>query len=151
MQELMKRLNSDQLFSSLRKSGRNATYTLHVEPEPENGIEKALIAGFSIVDGKVDDVWTDRNTITQFTDLVISGKYRVWVNLIRNRTNPTEAFLNRELSLGGETSEIYGPTVWMSPEPLFGVKLPPAAGRIIEVARTIPTEFHGKYVAESIR
>lgn len=54
------------------------------------------------------------------------------------------------MSLRGETNEMYGPTVWMSPEPLFGVELSPAARRIIEVARTIPTEFHGKYLTESI-
>lgn len=49
MEELMKRLNSDRLFMSLRKSGRNATYTIHVEPEPANGIDEPLIAGFSVV------------------------------------------------------------------------------------------------------
>lgn len=150
MEELMKRLNSDQLFMSLRKSGRNATYTLHVEPEPENGIDEPLIAGFSIVRGKVTEVWTDENRTTEFTDLVISGKYNVWVDLIRNRMNAVDAFLSRSLLLKGETDEIFGPTVWMPPGPLFGVELPPAAARIIEVARTIPTEFHGTYVTQSI-
>jgi len=146
----MNRLNSDRLFTELRKSGRNATYTLRVEPEPENRVEKALTVGFSVVDGEIGEVWTNERRTTQFTDLVISGKYGVWVDLIRNRTSITDAFLSKKLSLGGETNQIYGPTVWMSPERLFAVALSPAAERIIEIARTIPTEFHGKYAPETV-
>lgn len=95
MEELMQRLNSDQLFSGLRKSGRNATYSLHAEPEPESAVEKALIAGFSVVDGNVNQVWVGRNETTQFTDLVISGKYGVWVDLIHNRMILSKRFFPR--------------------------------------------------------
>ena len=145
MQELMKRVNSDRLFVDLRKTDRNATYSLHIEREPENGVEESFTVGFSIIGGKMDEVWTGHDKTTEFTDLVISGKYGVWIDIIRDRLSLTDALLSRKLALRGETSEIYGATVWMSPGPLFGVGVTPATERIIEIARHIPTEFHGKF------
>jgi hypothetical protein len=149
MQELMKRVNSDPVFLDLRKTGRNATYTLRLEREPENGVRADLTFGFEVVDGKIKEVWTGGNRTTQFTDLVFSGKYGVWVDLLRDRLKITDALLARKLTLRGETDEIYGPTVWMSPGPLFGMSLTAATERIVEIARTIPTEFHGNYASQS--
>jgi len=150
MQELMKRVNSDPVFPDLRKTGRNATYTLRLEREPENGVRADLMFGFEVVDGKIKEVWTGGNRTTQFTDLVFSGKYGVWVDLLRDRLKITDALLARKLTLRGETDEIYGPTVWMSPGPLFGMSLTAATERIVEIARSIPTEFHGKYGSQSV-
>jgi len=103
MEELKKRLNSDEASTRLRKSGRNATYTLQIEREPENGIENALTVGFAVVNGKVTDVWTDKSKLTEMTDLVISGKYGVWVDMIHSRLSLTDAFFSKKLSLRGET------------------------------------------------
>ena len=149
VQELMKRVNSDPVFLDLRKTGRNATYTLRLERDPENGVRAGLMFGFEVVDGKIKAVWTGGNRTTQFTDLVFSGKYGVWVDLLRDRLKITDALLARKLTLRGETDEIYGPTVWMSPGPLFGMSLTAATERIVEIARSIPTEFHGKYGSQS--
>lgn len=141
----MKRVNSDEQFIDLRKTGRNATYSLHMEREPEKGIAESFKVGFSVIGGRIDEVWTGHDKSTEFTDLVFSGKYSVWVDIIRNRLSLTEALLSRKLNLLGETNEMYGPTVWMSPGPLFGVGVTAATERIIEIARQIPTQFHGKY------
>lgn len=149
MQELMQRVNKDPIFLDLRKTGRNATYTLHLEREPENGVPEDLRIGFAVVDGKISDIWTGEDRTTQLTDLIFSARYGVWVDLLRDRLRLTDALLGRKLTLRGETNEIYGPTVWMSPGPLFGVSLTAATERIVEVARSIPTEFHGKYASKS--
>jgi putative sterol carrier protein len=151
MQELMSHVNSDKNFSDLRKTGRDATYTLGIEPEPENNIEDSFKVGFSIIGGKMNEVWTEETKTAEFTDLVVSRKYGVWVDMIRNRLRLTNALLSRKLSLGGETNQIFGLTVWMSPERLFAVELTRAAERIIEIARTIPTEFDGSYSSNTIR
>lgn len=151
MQELMQRVNSDPIFHDLKKTGRNATYTLHFEREPENSIERDLLVGFEIIDGKICEVWTGEDRTTKFTDLVFAGKYGVWVDMLRERLSLKNALLERKLVLRGKTNEIYGPTVWMSPGPLFGVSLTAATERIVDMARTIPTEFHGKYVSESLK
>lgn len=151
MSELMRRVNADPVFMDLKKSGRNATYTLHFEREPDRNVKRDLSVGFEVIDGKISETWTGEDRTTEFTDLVFSGKYGVWVDLLQGRMKLTDALLARKLTLRGETNEIYGPTVWMSPGPLFGVNLTAATERIVEVARTIPTEFHGLYVSESLR
>jgi len=151
MQELMQRVNSDPVFLDLRKTGRDATYTLHLEREPENGVEADLRIGFAVVDGKISEVWTGEDRATQFTDLIFSGKYGVWVAMLRDRLRFTDALLARKLTLRGETDEIFGPTVWMSPGPLFGMSSTAATERIVELARSIPTEFHGNYGSQSTR
>lgn len=151
MQELMRRVNSDPIFPDLRKTGRNATYTLRLEREPENGVKEDFTIGFAVVGGRISEVWAGESRTTPLTDLVFSGRYGVWVDLLRDRLRLGDALLSRKLTLRGETSEIYGPTVWMSPAPLFGVGMTAATERIVQVARRIPTEFHGKYESESIR
>jgi hypothetical protein len=145
MQELMKRVNSDSVFLEDKKTGRNATYNVHVEREPENGIESDLRFGFEVIGDRMKEVWSGGERTTELTDLVFSGKYGVWVDLLTGKLALSDALLTRKLVLRGETDEIYGPTVWMSPGPIFGMSLTAAAERIVEVARTIPTEFHGKY------
>jgi hypothetical protein len=143
-----------QLGSNFPRSKENRqkrTYTLHFEREPESSIERDLLVGFEVIDGKICEVWTGEDRTTKFTDLVFAGKYGVWVDLLRERLTLTDALLERKLVLRGETNEIYGPTVWMSPGPLFGVSLTAATERIVDVARTIPTEFHGKYASESLK
>jgi len=151
MQELMQRVNSDSIFLEEKKTGRNATYTLHVEREPENGIDNDLKFGFEVLDDRIREVWTGVDRTTQLTDLVFSGKYGVWVDLLSDKLRLSDALLARKLTLRGETDEIYGPTVWMSPGPIFGTSLTAAAERIVEVARTIPTEFHGRYASQSLK
>lgn len=151
IQELKKRVNSDSMFLDLRKTGRDATYTLRLEREPENGVKEDLTFGFAVVDGRISEVWAGEGRTTPLTDLVFSGTYGVWVDLLLDRLRLTDALLTRKLTLRGETSEIYGPTVWMSPAPLFGVGLTAATERIVQIARSIPTEFHGNYGSESIR
>ena len=151
MLELMKRVNSDRVFLEQKKTGRNATYTLHVEREPENDVKNDMTFGFEVIDDRIKEVWSGGDRTTQFTDLVFSGRYSVWVDLLSNKLRLSDALLTRKLILRGETDEIYGPTVWMSPGRIFVMSLTAAAERIVEVARTIPTEFHGKYASQSLR
>ncbi len=145
MEELMRRVNSDEVYLGLSKTGRDATYTLVVEEEPENEVWDSFTVGFSVVDGKIGEVWTGKPKTTQLMDLVISGKYGTWVEMLRSKLGLTDALLARKLTLAGETNQIFAPSIWMSGGQLFGVGLTAAAERLIEIARAIPTEFHGKY------
>jgi putative sterol carrier protein len=126
LEEAKKRSNADPEYLELAK-GNNESYTLVLEPEPEEGVTEQIVIGFDNVDGKMNEVWEGQRP----TDFTISGPYRVWVDILRGKMGPTKAIAMRKLRTQGPFLEL-----------LQG------ANRIIrwvEVLRTIPTEFEGEY------
>jgi putative sterol carrier protein len=126
LEEAKKRSNADPEYLELAK-GNNESYTLVLEPEPEEGVTEQIVIGFDNVDGKMNEVWEGQRP----TDFTISGPYRVWVDILRGKMGPTKAIAMRKLRTQGPFLEL-----------LQG------ANRIIrwvEVLRTIPTEFEGNY------
>ena len=131
LQETKKRSNADGEYLELAK-GNNESYTLVLDPQPEQGVSEQIVIGFDNVDGKMNDVWEGQRP-TEFT---ISGPYGVWVDILRGKMGPTKAIAMRKLRTQGPFLEL-----------LQG------ANRIIrwvEVLRTIPTEFEGEYAEHNL-
>jgi len=126
LKEVMKRTNEDEEYLELAKE-ENASYTFIMEPEPEKGVDKAIILGYSVENGRITDIWLGERK----TDFVISGKYGVWVSILRGEMGVTKAFLTRKLKVRGNLMKL--------------LKLAKATERWLEILRTIPTEFHGDY------
>jgi len=132
LKEVMKRSNADKKYLELAK-GENASYTFMIQAEPEKGVEKDIVLGYTVEDGVTTDIWLGERK-TEFT---ISGKYGVWVNILIGKTGVTKAFLMRKLKVRGNLMKI--------------IKMSKATERWLEILRTIPTEFHGEYAKYNIK
>jgi len=132
LKEVMKRSNADEKYLKLAK-GENASYTFMIQAEPEKGVEKDIVLGYTVEDGVTTDIWLGERK-TEFT---ISGKYGVWVNILIGKTGVTKAFLMRKLKVRGNLMKI--------------IKMSKATERWLEILRTIPTEFHGEYAKYNIK
>ena len=131
LKEVMERSNADEKYLELTK-GEHASYTFIIQPEPKKGVEKEIVLGYTVEEGKTTDIWLGERK----TDFVISGKYGVWVNILTGKTGVTRAFLMRKLKVRGNLMKI--------------LKLSKATERWLEILRTIPTEFHGEYAKYNI-
>jgi len=132
LKEVMKRSNADKKYLELAK-GENASYTFMIQAEPQKGVEKDIVLGYTVEDGVTTDIWLGERK-TEFT---ISGKYGVWVNILTGKTGVTKAFLTRKLKIRGNLMKI--------------LKMSKATERWLEILRTIPTEFHGEYAKYNIK
>ncbi|MGC8565658.1 MAG: SCP2 sterol-binding domain-containing protein [Thermoplasmata archaeon] len=124
--------NNDTKYIDMIKN-ENTSYTFIIDPEPENGVEKKIVLGYTIKNGIMDEIWLGEKN----TDFVISGKYGVWVDLIIGKQSVTSAFLSRKLRISGEFSKI--------------LKLASPTEYWLKILRKIPTEFHGNYSKYNIR
>ncbi len=132
LQEVMKRTNSDEEYLKLAK-GDYTSYTFIIEPEPEKGVNKRLVMGYTVEDGKFTSIWSGEKP----TEFVISGKYGVWVDILRGKLGVTRAFLTRKLKVKGNLMKL--------------LKMTKSTNRWLEILRTIPTEFHGEYAQYNIK
>lgn len=126
LEEVRKRTNSDEVYLKLARE-ENASYTFVIEAEPEKNVEKTITLGYIVEGGRITDIWLGERP----TDFTISGKYNVWVRILRGEMGATKAFLTRKLKVRGDMMKI--------------LKLSKATERWLEILRTIPTEFHGEY------
>jgi len=132
LKEVMKRSNADKKYLELAK-GEMASYTFMIQAEPEKGVEKDIVLGYTVEDGVTTDIWLGEKK-TEFT---ISGKYGLWVNILLGKTGLTKAFLMRKLKIRGNLMKI--------------IKMSKATEYWLEILRTIPTEFHGEYAKFNIK
>ena len=132
IKKVMERTNADEKYLELAKE-ENASYTFMFQAEPDKGVEKDMVFGYNAENGVMTDVWLGEKK----TELVISGKYGVWVNILIGKTGATKAFLMRKLKVRGNLMKI--------------LKLQEATERWLEILRTIPTEFHGEYAKYNIK
>jgi len=132
LKEVMERSNADEKYLELAK-GEDASYTFMIQAEPKKGVEKDIVLGYTVEDGKTTDIWLGERK----TDFVISGKYCVWVDILTGKMGVTRAFLMRKLKVRGNLMKI--------------LKMSKATERWLDVLRTIPTEFHGEYSKYNIK
>jgi putative sterol carrier protein len=131
IKEVMARTNADEKYLELAKE-ENASYTFILQAEPGKGVEKDIVFGYNAEKGVMTDVWLGEKK----TELVIAGKYGVWVNTLIGKTGATKAFLTRKLKVRGNLMKI--------------LRLANATERWLEILRMIPTEFHGEYAEYNI-
>jgi hypothetical protein len=62
LQEIKHKSNADPKYLELAK-GNNESYTLVLEPEPEQGVRQQIIIGFDNVDGRMNEVAWQRPTL----------------------------------------------------------------------------------------
>ena len=132
LKKVMELSNNDEEFKKLA-SDQNTTYTFVFEPEPENGVNEKIAIGYKIEGGIIQEVWRGEKE----TEFVISGKYGVWVDIITGKLSPVKALITRKLKVKGNKFKL--------------MKYTKATNRWIEILKTIPTEFHGKYKVASFK
>lgn len=125
MQEV---LNGDTRHRQAAK-GETDSYLLVLDPEPAMGVPERHIVGYSMADGEVTEVWTGQRKTT----FVLSAPYGVWVNILEGKLGPIAAMTTRRLKIRGNILRL-----------LAGSD---STLRMVELLRTIPTEFEGDYAA----
>ncbi len=126
LEEVQRRTNEDEEYGRLAKDEHDS-YTMILLAEPGKGVKEDLVVGFQVEGGRIADIWSgDRNT-----DLVLSGTYGVWVDILRGALGPTRAFLMRKLRVRGGMMRL--------------LRTSDSTMRWVEILRTIPTEFEGEY------
>jgi len=101
LKEVMKKSNADEKYLELAK-GEDAGYTFIIQAEPQKGVEKDIVLGYTVEDGVTTDIWLGERK----TDFAISGKYSVWVNILTGKMGVTRAFLMRKLKVRGNLMKI---------------------------------------------
>lgn len=132
LDEVKKRTNSDEEYLKLAK-GEYASYTFVIEAEPKKGVEKNMVIGYVVEDGKIVDIWVGERK----TDFTIIGKYETWVNVLLGKLDATKALMMRKLKAKGNFLKL--------------MKYTKPTLRWLEILRTIPTEFHGDYSKYNIK
>lgn len=110
-------------------NGETDSYLLVLDPEPAKGVSERRIVGYSMVDGEVSEVWTGQRKTT----FVLSAPYGVWVSILEGKLGPIAAMTTRRLKIRGNILRL-----------LSGSD---STLRMVELLRTIPTEFEGEYAA----
>jgi hypothetical protein len=127
LQEIKRRSNADPEYLE-KAAGNNESYTLVLQPEPEQGIAEQIIVGFDNVDGKMNDLWVNEQRPTLFT---LSAPYGVWVDILRGKMGATKAITMRRLRTQGPFLQLLQGATRIT--------------RWVEILRTVPTEFEGDY------
>jgi len=126
LEEAKKRTNSDEQYLELAKD-EYASYTFVIKAEPEKGVDKDMVIGYVVEDGRIADIWIGERK----TDFTITGKYEIWVNVLLGKLGATKALMMRKLKVKGNLLKL--------------MKYTKPTLRWLEILRTIPTEFHGEY------
>ncbi|MFX0090144.1 MAG: SCP2 sterol-binding domain-containing protein [Candidatus Hodarchaeota archaeon] len=131
LKEAKKRINEDDTYAELAKNVKDS-YLLVFQPEANKGVQEKLVVGFTIVDGKITDIWTGERQ----TSFILSANYGAFVDILTGKLNVNRAFISRKLKVKGSLPRL--------------LKTSKATERLVEVLRTIPTEFVGDYQGKSI-
>jgi hypothetical protein len=97
LQEAKNRTNSDEQYLELAK-GEHAGYTFVMRGEPEKGVDRDRVIGYTVEDGRIVDIWVGERE----TDFTITGKYDVWVNVLLGKLGATKALMMRKLKVKGD-------------------------------------------------
>jgi len=132
LQEAKNRTNLDEEYLELAKD-EYASYTFVIRAEPEKGVDRNLIIGYTVEDGRITDIWLGERE----TDFTITGKYEVWIKVLLGKLGATKALMMRKLKVKGNLLKL--------------MKYTKPTLRWLEILRTIPTEFHGEYSKHNIK
>jgi len=131
LHEAKRRTNSDEKYLELAKD-EYASYTFVIKAEPEEGVDRDLVIGYTVDDGTISDIWLGERE----TDFTITGKYEVWIRVLLGKLGATKALMMRKLKVKGNLLKL--------------MKYTKPTLRWLEILRTIPTEFHGEYLKYNI-
>jgi len=126
--KLQEVLNGDAEHRRLAK-GETDSYLFVLEPEPAKGVTERYILGYAMANGEVADVWTGERKTT----FVLSAPYAIWVDILEGKMGPIAAMTTRRLKIRGNILRL-----------LSGSD---STLRMVELLRTIPTEFEGQYAS----
>jgi len=101
LEEVQRRSNADEKYLRLAK-GQHASYTFIMQAELEKGVERDIVVGYQVEEGKITDIWVGERR----TDFIISGKYGVWIEILAGKMGVTKAFLTRKLRVRGNMMKI---------------------------------------------
>ena len=126
LEEIKKRSNADEEYRRLAANDTDS-YTMVLEAEPAKGVSAAVTIGYGLQNGVIADIWSGERKTTY----TLSGKYGVWVEILRGKLGPNKAFTMRKLKVRGNFLKL-----------LAGSD---STLRWVEILKTIPTEFEGAY------
>jgi putative sterol carrier protein len=132
MNEVMKRTNLDDEYQRLAKD-ETGSFTMIFDAEPKKRIPQSIVVGYREEKGKILEVWEGERQ----TDFVLSGPYGVWADMLLGKLGANKAFVMRKLRVRGDFMRI--------------LRSSDSTMRWLEILRTIPTEFEGDYVSQSIK
>lgn len=132
LEEAKKRVNADALYAELGKDVDDS-YALILEAEPAKGVSTTLMIGFTVLHGKMTDIWRGEKKTT----FILSAPYGVFVDILKGNLDVNKAFITRNLKIKGSLARL--------------LKTAKATERFVDVLRTVPAEFEGEYKSRSIK
>ncbi len=131
LEEVQSRTNEDGEYRRLAQD-EHESYTMVLLGEPKKGVPEDVVVGFQVDGGEIAEIWSGERK----TDFVLSGRYGIWVDILRGKLGPTRAFLTRKLRVRGSMMRL--------------LKTSDSTMRWVEILRSIPTEFEGDYAKHNI-
>ena len=100
MNEVMKRTNADAEYERVSKE-ETGSFTRVLDAEPNKGIPKSIVVGYTEEKGKFLEVWEGERP----TDFVLSAPYGVWVDILIGKLGASRAFVMRKLKVRGDSQD----------------------------------------------
>jgi len=126
LEEVKKRSNADEEYRRLAAEDIDS-YTMVLEAEPDKGVMETVTIGYDLQNGEITAIWTGERKTTY----TLSGRYGVWVDILRGKLGPNKAFTMRKLKVRGNFLKLLASA--------------DSTLRWVEVLKTIPTDFEGVY------
>ncbi len=122
---LAEKLKNDDVYQKAAV-GFDAIFQFIVEPEPDKGITERMEVGIKLPE--CDETWQG---IRDDANYVMSGKYGVYVEVLKGNIGATKAITLRKLKVKGNLANL--------------LKFKRAIDRYVEVLGEVPSEFEGDY------
>jgi putative sterol carrier protein len=127
MEAFRRAMVGDTVYRELAK-GESGSYTFVIEPDPSRGAAERCVMGYREDNGEVTEVWEGERP----TEFKLAGPYRVWVDILRGELGPIRAMTMRKLKISGDLVKLVTSST-------------KATLRMVEVLRSLPTEFDGEF------
>ena len=122
---LAEKLKTDEVYQSAAV-GFNSIYQFIVEPEPDRGVPERREVGVKLPE--CDETWEGVRDDATYT---MSGKYGVYVDVLKGNIGATRAITLRKLKVKGNLANL--------------LKFKRAIDRYVEVLGEVDTDFEGDY------
>jgi putative sterol carrier protein len=122
---LAEKLKVDEEYQKAAE-GFDAIFQFIVEPEPDRGITERREVGVKLPE--CDETWEGIRDDANYT---MSGKYGVYVDVLKGNMGATKAIAMRKLKVKGNLANL--------------LKFKRAIDRYVEVLGEVPSEFEGDY------
>ncbi|MFX0174542.1 MAG: hypothetical protein ACFE9L_21905 [Candidatus Hodarchaeota archaeon] len=133
LEEIKRRVNSDEKLMEIAKNVGRISVTCILQAETDKNAPEICV-GVLINRGMIEDIWLG----VRETEFVVSGKYGIWVRILRDELGISLAITTKKLRFKGNLKKLFR---------ISGITH--IAMKVLDIIRSLPVELHGGYAEES--